>query len=148
MGEQAYLPMGCGTVVLESCIAKAYFRAVRAKVSVLRKFAAVLVAAVLALALQPAALAMPAPHSAPMQAMHHASHGKVCCDHSMPQRNRDMPCKDMANCLGMLSCIALAAVPHNAATIAPHAPTATQSWRLYDIGPGITLQPDNPPPIA
>jgi len=126
----------------------------RTRISISRKIVALVAAAILLLATEPAALAMPAApmhhamQPAMMQMMGCASHESTGCDQGMPQHDRGVPCKDMANCLGMLSCIALAAVPHNAATIAPHAPTATQSWRLYDIGPGITLQPDNPPPIA
>ena len=144
----------CGTLAVESCHFETYFHSMRTRVSITRKIVAMVTAAVLLLATEPAALAMPATpmhHTMQpemMQMMGCASHESMACDHAMPQHERGAPCKDMANCLGMLSCIALAAVPPNAATIAPLALTATQSWRLYDIGPGITLQPDNPPPIA
>jgi len=144
----------CGTLAVESCLPETYFHSMRIQVSITRKIVAMMTAAILLLATEPAALAMPATpmhhtmQPAMMQMMGCTSHESRGCDHVMPQHERGAPCKDMANCLGMLSCIALAAVPHNAATIMPLALTATQSWRLYDIEPGITLQPDNPPPIA
>ena len=119
-----------------------------ARVFIARKFAAVFMAAILALAVEPAALAMPAPHSATMQAMHCASHEKAGCDHSMPQHRRGTPCKNMANCLGMLNCFAMAVMPVDAMATLPLALAHSPSWHLQDAGPGITIQPDNPPPIA
>jgi hypothetical protein len=120
----------------------------RAKASAVRKFAAVFMAAVLMLAVEPAALAMPAPHSATMQMTSGASHEAACCDHSMPKHDRGTPCKDMTNCLGMLCCLAMAVAPVDAASLSPLASTLSPSWYVRDLGPGITLQPDNPPPIA
>ncbi len=118
------------------------------KASSMRKFAAVFLAAILMLAVEPAALAMPAPHSATMQAMNHDSHGAMGCDQSMPTQERGTPCKHMTNCLGMLNCLAMAVAPADAVSVLPRASTRLPSWFVRDIGPGITLQPDNPPPIA
>jgi hypothetical protein len=120
----------------------------RAKTSAVRKFAAVFMAAVLMLAVEPAALAMPAPHSAAMQTTHGASHGAAGCDQSMPKHERGTPCKHMAICLGMLNYLAMAIAPADAASVSPLASTLSPSWYVRDLGPGITHQPDNPPPIA
>lgn len=120
----------------------------RAKASTVRKFAAVIMAAVLMLAVEPAALAMPAPHSATMLMTNCASHETAGCDQSMPKHERGTPCKDMANCLGMLNCLAMAVAPVDAVSVLPLASTHLPSWYARDIGPGITHQPDNPPPIA
>ena len=120
----------------------------RAKASIARKFAAVLLATILALALEPAALVMPAPHSTAMQMPNCASHETMGCDHAMPKHERGAPCKDMTNCLGMLCCLAMAVVSADAASALPLASPRSPSWFVRDIGPGITLQPDNPPPIA
>ena len=120
----------------------------RAKTSGVRKVAAVFLAAVLMLAMEPAALAMPAPHSAAMQTTHLASDGTAGCDQSMPKHERSTPCKHMAVCLGMLNYLAMAVAPADAASVSPLASTHLTSWYVRDLGPGITHQPDNPPPIA
>ena len=105
-------------------------------------------AAVFALAVQPAALAMPALRSAAIHATDCASHEATGCDHSMSKQDQGKPCKDVSNCLGMVGCAALAAVSHAAVAALPLRLTGAQSWQLNDAGPGITLQPDNPPPIV
>jgi hypothetical protein len=120
----------------------------RAKASAVRKFAAVFMAAVLMLAVEPAALAMPAPHSATMQMTSGASHETTGCDQSMPTQERGTPCKHMASCLGMLCCLAMAVAPVDAVSALPFASSHSPSWHARNIGPGITHQPDNPPPIA
>lgn len=119
----------------------------RAKRPPLRKLIASLISAILLLAVQPVAFAAPA-HSMSMQMTDCASHETTGCDHSMPRQNHGTPCKDMANCLGMVNCVALAAVPHAALAVLPLSSTMSQSWHVNAAGTGITLQPDLPPPIA
>jgi hypothetical protein len=119
----------------------------RAKGFTPRKLAAVFLAAILALAVAPAAFAAPS-HSMAMQMTDCASHEVTGCDHSMPKQDRSMPCKDMANCLGMTSCVALVAVPHAAVAVQPLASTISQIWHVNTSGSGITHQPDTPPPIV
>jgi hypothetical protein len=129
-------------------MAQAYIPTMRAKASTVRKFAAVFMAAILVLAMEPVALAMPAPHSAAMQTTHGASDGTAGCDQSMPKHERGTPCKHMAVCLGMLNSLAMAVAPVDAVSVLPLASTYLPSWYVRDLGPGITHQPDNPPPIA
>jgi hypothetical protein len=54
----------------------------------------------------------------------------------------------MMNCSGMMGCSATALLPVGAATTNPIVLAAVPLWRRRDPGPGIRLQPDNPPPIA
>jgi len=119
----------------------------RAKRSPVRALIASLVSAILVLAAQPAAFAAPS-HSMAMQMTGCASHEAMGCDHSTPRQNQGTPCKDMGNCLGMTSCVSLAAFTLTAVSALPLALTAPQSWHPNSAGLGITHQPDNPPPIA
>ncbi len=122
---------------------KAYSSLMQAKASSVRAFVAVFMAAILMLAVEPGALAMPAHHSATMQ-MTDCAH--MAMGRAMPERGT--PCKHMADCLGMLNCLAMAVVPVTTAAALPLTLTHTPSWHLQTAGPGITLQPDTPPPIA
>jgi hypothetical protein len=119
----------------------------RAKRSPARTLVASLISAILVLAAQPAAFAAPS-HSMAMQMTGCASHEAMGCDHSMPKQDQSTPCKDMGNCLGMTSCASLAAFTLTVVSALPLALTAPQSWHVNSTGPGITHQPDNPPPIA
>jgi hypothetical protein len=119
----------------------------RAKCDPVRTLIANLISAIMVLAVQPVAFAAPS-HSMTMQMTDCASHEVAGCDHSMPKQDRSTPCKDMANCLGLLSCVTLAAVLHSAISVQPLASTISQSWHVNAAGSGITLQPDTPPPIA
>ncbi len=67
------------------------------------------------------------------------------CDHSMPMQKHGTPCKD---CLGMLNCFAPAVMPANNQATVPAMVTGSPSWYLQESGASLTLQPDNPPPIA
>lgn len=138
--------MAASLPAIEAGITRAYFGAMRMRSSIARKVVALLAAVILVLATEPAAFAMPAPHSATMQTMHCTSDGMACCDHSTPVRG--MPCNHMAICLGMLNCLAMAIVPVDMATASPVALTLSPFWHLREAGSGITLQPDNPPPIS
>ena len=111
-----------------------------------RKIIALFVTAILVLAVEPGALAMPpVHHSAPMQMMD-CAHMAMAPSHAMQEKST--PCNHMASCLGMLNCLAMAVVPVNAGTALPLASVYSPSWHLNGAGPGITHQPDNPPPIA
>lgn len=119
----------------------------RAKNSRARTLIASLISAILVLAAQPAAFAAPS-HSMTMQMTGCASHEAKGCDHSTPKQDQNTPCKDMGNCLGMTSCVSLAAFTLTAVSALPLTLTTPQSWHVNSAGPGITLQPDTPPPIA
>jgi len=120
----------------------------------LRAVLSALLAVVFVIAAEPGAMAMPPMVSQKMMVMD----GKAmdCCDHDKPhsQKNSDSqkdsgtPCKSMAACAGMLSCFGIAAI------IDEHSSQVRTSVLYGAIGfpqavtQGLTLQPDNPPPIA
>ena len=110
----------------------------------LRNLACALVAAAFAVAAQPGAMAMPAPHPT---AMANADHATPACDQMHHQKEKGAPCKGIAFCFGMLSCFGMAA-------LAPEYPVllkATGYHPVHDLGiaaPGLTHPPENPPPIA
>ena len=120
----------------------------RMRIALMRRFVAIAVAAVFVFAVQPGAMAMPAPqHPAAAMKMDCAGHAKTPCDHAKGQQDRSAPCKDMGACLGMMSCFGMAA------SFADAAPMRLLSVRdtaphIHQTGLGIVLQPDNPPPIA
>jgi hypothetical protein len=113
-----------------------------------RKALSVLLTVVFALALQPAVSAMPAHQNAMSHSMDCCDHGAMKDHHGMPQKGCDTPCKDMANCNGVQSCSSITAVQLvSAAPIAPIG-AAAKPWQEFSVGRGITLRPDNPPPIV
>jgi hypothetical protein len=110
----------------------------------LRALISAVVALVFAVAVEPGVMAMPAP-----QAMTMDCSGKAApaCDHMKMQKEKGTPCKGMSVCAGMLSCFGMAAVAAehvSLRTVAARAPAI----HLYQTASGLTLQPDNPPPIA
>lgn len=116
----------------------------------MRRIITLLNAVIFLVAVQPGAMAMQAApsHTIVMHGMDCGSSENVKCDHSMPMQKQGTPCKDMGNCLGMLGCYATAVVPAISQAFLPTAATSSPSWHLQEGGPSLTLQPDNPPPIA
>jgi hypothetical protein len=110
----------------------------------LRAVISALVAAVFVLAAEPGVMAMPA--AQPVQ--HHMTMSCADmpgCDHMKLPKNA--PCKNMALCAGMMSCFGMAAI------VVDHPLLRTMSKQAaVHFHPqttlGLTLQPDNPPPIA
>ena len=126
----------------------AYFRVMRMRSLIARTGAALAAAVFLVLAAGPAASAMTASHPTMIQTVDCVFQELTPGDHSMSGHDGNMPCKNMANCPGMLNCSVAAVVPVDAVATLPPAPTGSPSWHLDGAGPGITLEPDNPPPIA
>ena len=120
----------------------------------MRKFVALFVAAVFALAAGPAALAMPSapPHAmtmtGTMQGTAMASHDLMPCAHCPHGMDRHQPCKDMAQCQTMQDCSGVVALAHRGAAHAPRKLTPGPIWGRHDAEPGITRRPDHPPPKA
>lgn len=119
----------------------------RLKTSRLRSFISALVAVVFAIAAEPGVMAMPAPKPVD-QVMTMSMDGAsgAGCDHMKPHKQQQAPCKNMAVCVGMLSCFGMAAVAveqvhFHAVSGDSSAPVSVH--RVF----GRTLQPDNPPPI-
>ncbi len=117
-------------------------------VSAGKKIAAAVMAVFLAVAAEPAAIAVPAHQAPAVQMMHPMSHGMPCCDPSIARHKHGTPCKDMGICLCALIGGAAAVIPANVPVTFPLASYRLASWHLHDAGPGITLKPDNPPPIV
>lgn len=112
-----------------------------------RKALAVLLAVVFMFAVQPVASAMPAHHVAMVHTMDCCDHGAVKSHHNMPQKGCDTPCKDMANCNGVQSCSTITAIEQFGVAQVTPIRLAAKPWHAFSIGQGITLRPDNPPPI-
>jgi|GEM_PF-1179799 len=111
------------------------------------------VAMVFAIAATPGSMAMPQP-SHQMQSHMQMMAGdcaQMHCDHMKAMKSagkeQGKPCKNMAACLGMLSCYNMAAVGFvmPEAFIPPR--DALVAFSHQDIS-GLTLRPDNPPPIV
>ncbi len=118
------------------------------KVLTLRSLLTVLLAVVVAFAVEPVAVAMPVHHhAATMQGMNCDSPA-MKCHQEMLKKERSAPCKNMAKCFGMLSTAPLTAIPQSALVVVAPTRDANQTWRINNVGPGITLGPDYPPPIA
>ena len=85
-----------------------------------------------------------------------AQHAKAmhCCDHDSGLKSadkhmpgKDSPCKNMAACLGMLSCFSMAAVDF----VVPQAlvpPRDAPVAFAHQTVSGLTHRPDHPPPIV
>ncbi len=110
----------------------------------MRSLISLFVAMVFAIAVTPGSMAMPA--SQPMK-MDCSSMAASSCDHMNMQKEHGKPCKNMTVCLGMLSCFGMAAV--TVAHITPEVVVLDMRVAIGHQTPGgLTLQPDNPPPIA
>jgi hypothetical protein len=113
----------------------------------LRAMISALVAVVFAIAAEPGVMAMPAAQPQHAMTMSCADEAMPGCDHMKLPKEKDAPCKNMAFCAGMMSCFGMAAIavdhpqlriPSKQAAVHFHPQTTL----------GLTLQPDNPPPIA
>lgn len=115
----------------------------------MKKLLALLIAAVLLVAVQPGAAAMPVtPAHSSMSMMDCGSQAIMKCNHCMPMQKHSHPCKDMTSCLGMLNCSMAFVVPVGGYVMVPVAVTRSSSWPLQETGSSLSLRPDNPPPIA
>lgn len=116
-----------------------------------RTVLSLLLAGVFAIAAMPGSMAMPAPQPAmpAMAGMEHcagmAADTSNPCDQS--HHDQGVPCKNMAACLGMLSCFGMGAVDVSSVA-APPAFAEPAVAIAHQTVSGLTLQPDNPPPIA
>lgn len=116
----------------------------RSKQSPFRTFISLFVAVVFAISVTPGAMAMPASHAMNMDC---SSMAAPSCDHMKADKEQGKPCKNMALCFGMLGCYGMAAL--DIAHVAPLPPTADAPVAIaVQHVSGLTLQPDNPPPIA
>jgi hypothetical protein len=109
----------------------------------LRAFLSALLAVVFVIAAEPGVMAMPAPAKHMMTMTCADMPG---CNHKLP-KDKDAPCKNMALCAGMMSCFGMSAV----ASEMPLLRTASAGASVHVVPQtllGLTLQPDNPPPIA
>ncbi|MDE2183991.1 MAG: hypothetical protein KGJ78_13310 [Alphaproteobacteria bacterium] len=116
----------------------------------MRRFVALLIAAIFLLAVQPGAMAMPAATSHPMS--NHVAQlmpqGTMACDQSMPMKKQDTQHKDMGCCAGMLNCFGMAVISTDNRAVLHLTAKGSPPWSVQEPGPSLALQPDNPPPIA
>jgi hypothetical protein len=116
----------------------------RSRIPFLRSLISLFIAVVFAIAVTPGSMAMTAPQTMKMDC---ASMAAPSCDHMSSHKDQGKPCKNMAVCLGMLSCFGMAAVDvahvvRLPVTFDVHVTISHQTLS------GLTLTPDNPPPIA
>lgn len=120
------------------------------KASPFRALISLLVAVVFTIAATPGSMAMPAPkpmgHAMSMAGMDCA--GKAGCDHMKAHQDQGKPCKNMAGCLGMLNCFGMGAVDVGALSSPLPVIAEVAVPILHQTAAGLTLRPDNPPPIA
>ncbi len=122
----------------------------RSRKSPVRAVLSAILALVFFVAVLPGAMAMPMPQ----RAMHSAMSGSDCmtssasqCDHMQPVKNSGSPCKNMQICAGMLGCLGLAAVVHDAVT--PFVAVAGERVPVrHQTLVGLTAPPDDRPPIV
>jgi hypothetical protein len=118
-----------------------------------RTWISLVIAVVFAIAAMPGSMAMPAPKPMSMSHAAHAmsadcsAHEQAPCDHMKAQKNDGKPCKNMAMCLGLLSCYGMGAVDVAVAAAPVLLETVPVEFVSQTIS-GLTLTPDNPPPIA
>lgn len=116
----------------------------RSRILSLRSLVSLFVAVVFAIAVTPGSMAMPAPQTMKMDC---ASMAAPSCDHMKSHKDQGKPCKSMAVCLGMLNCFGMAAV--DIAPVARLPVTFDVHVAIsHQAVSGLTLTPDNPPPIA
>jgi hypothetical protein len=93
-------------------------------------------------------IAAAANHPASAMASMTMSTSGMPCRKSMPPPERQVPCKNMQNCLGMLGCATAVALPQSVVTELFEFQILEQSWALQGTHDSIALQPDHPPPIV
>jgi hypothetical protein len=111
-----------------------------------RTWIAAAVALVFTIAAMPGAMAMPvAPASHVMTGMND------CCGQMgapiKSGKEQNSPCKDMAVCFGMMSCYGIAALPIVSIAVV-QAPQRNAPPVVSQPVSGLTVPPDDPPPIA
>ena len=125
------------------------FHVMRTGNRLVRSWISLVIAVVFAITAMPGAMAMPAPK--PMSP--HAMSGlHECCAqlHAAPmkaQKDTGKPSKNMAVCFGMMTCYGMGAID-TAVTAAPMLLQSMPVAIAHQSIAGLTLQPDNPPPIA
>ncbi len=123
----------------------------RSKASPFRALISLFVAVVFAIAATPGSMAMPAPkaasHAMSMAGMDCSSKASTACDHMKAHQDQGKPCKNMAACLGMLNCFGMGAVDFTQLSPLPAMADAAMPI-AHQTAAGLTLRPDNPPPIA
>ena len=72
----------------------------------------------------------------------------MTAEKSVPIQERQAPCKDISNCLGMLGCAVPGAIPQSATAVSLEFQTLEPSWGLQIDHDGIALKPAHPPPIV
>jgi hypothetical protein len=117
----------------------------RSRISSLRSLISLFVAVVFAIAVTPGSMAMPAPQQT--MKMDCASMSAPSCDHMKSHKDQGKPCKNMAVCLGMLSCFGMAAIATQHFTFSRLAMNE-RPLVLRQIVSGLTIPPDDRPPIA
>jgi hypothetical protein len=114
-----------------------------------RTVISLLVALVFAIAATPGSMAMPAAQNHVMSQMADCGAGKAMhCDHmksghEMPGK----PCKNMAACLGMLNCFGMGFVDFVQPEVQVPSRASAMAFTHQTVT-GLTLRPDNPPPIV
>lgn len=117
-----------------------------------------MIALVFLIAATPGSMAMPTVPVSHDASASPAMAAMDCCDHAAqspskqaPSNKADTdqnsPCKNTAGCLGLLGCAGLAAVPTGHVAMPVLATGAATSWRNQSAN-GLSVPPDDPPPIA
>jgi hypothetical protein len=71
----------------------------------------------------------------------------VPCDHMKAHQEQGTPCKNAGGCLGMLSCYGMAALGTDQVALISPMMSAVPA-PVHEIWVGLTIPPDNRPPIA
>lgn len=106
----------------------------------LRTLISALLAALFVIAVEPGAMAMPSLH----HAMSASCSGGAC--RQMPPEAPG-PCKNMTVCAGMLGCYGTAVVTPDILCV-PRLTAGLPAVPLHQAVSGLTLTPDDPPPIV
>ena len=104
-------------------------------------------------------LSFPATAMAPSQGMRHCPHAMFSMNRAVARKStvpsaqplvqhRPAPCCMMGTCSGMAGCSATALPPVTASAMNPPRIANTPFWGVREFQPGITWQPDRPPPIG
>lgn len=116
-----------------------------------RTWISLVIAVVFAIAAMPGSMAMSAPKPTSSAAPMMMSGMHECCDHAekapQSQDKSQDPCKSMAVCFGLLSCYGLAALPFTAVAMADKTADTVPMLRHQSVS-GLSIPPDDPPPIA
>ncbi len=119
-----------------------------------KRIAAALLAVTVTFAFSPSAMAM-----TPSHGTGHCGDTMVSMDRAVPRKStnsslqllvqrRPAPCCSMANCCRMARCSTAAFLPVTISAMNLPNPSDTRLWGLREFQPGITWQPDRPPPIG